>query len=411
MDQATFEQLLLRPEGETLDFKRDQYKLTNNDEKSELVKDILAFANTPREDEAFILIGVNDGKGSRAVLRGIPPADQLDDANVQGLINGKTNRRVEFVYEPFVYAGLTFGVLCIQPQDGFRYLEQDFGKLKRNHLYVRRGSSTCLLTPDEIYEMGAASRAQESPALALQIVGWPNGENFNDAVEVTRTLLAPPDNIPVLRKACRGTRVTLAGQTLEIPDLSYSRFDQNDDFFNDVVKYRTFKNFYVPFTFAIANVGRVAGTGVSFCLEATHPGFRAREEDDTPPLPAISRIASLCPIRRSPLVKAQFEMKSDPSTGRVILRSHPVDIPPGKTHEFRDAIYFGCDKTGDVVLKGKLYANNVPRPLDTEITIGFVIEKGVITTEDLELAHYWYSAGYTDPADSGGDASATDHDS
>ena len=65
MDQLTESQiknLLEQNEGIALDFKRDQYKFkgATKDEKSELLKDILAFANTLRDSTAYILIGIDE---------------------------------------------------------------------------------------------------------------------------------------------------------------------------------------------------------------------------------------------------------------------------------------------------------------------------------------------------------------
>jgi hypothetical protein len=59
MDAQLFEKLLKEPESQTLDFKVDQYsfKGATDDEKSELLKDILAFVNVWRETDAYILIG------------------------------------------------------------------------------------------------------------------------------------------------------------------------------------------------------------------------------------------------------------------------------------------------------------------------------------------------------------------
>ena len=50
--------LLKRQESTTLDFKRDQYRLTTDEEKGGFIKDLLAFANTPRVAGAHIIIGV-----------------------------------------------------------------------------------------------------------------------------------------------------------------------------------------------------------------------------------------------------------------------------------------------------------------------------------------------------------------
>jgi hypothetical protein len=54
------ETLLYQSEGTALDFKLKQYPFNGatDEEKSELLKDILAFANSWRREEAFIVVGV-----------------------------------------------------------------------------------------------------------------------------------------------------------------------------------------------------------------------------------------------------------------------------------------------------------------------------------------------------------------
>lgn len=53
MNKELFERLLYEEETATLDFKRDQYRFAKaaDDEKSELLKDILGFANAWRRSE------------------------------------------------------------------------------------------------------------------------------------------------------------------------------------------------------------------------------------------------------------------------------------------------------------------------------------------------------------------------
>lgn len=60
MDATLFDRLLYEEESPTLDFKQGQYRFVaaTDLEKSELLKDILGFANAWRRSEAYILIGV-----------------------------------------------------------------------------------------------------------------------------------------------------------------------------------------------------------------------------------------------------------------------------------------------------------------------------------------------------------------
>jgi len=61
MDDTILEDLLRSRESETLDFKLEYYfGKDSEDKKSELLKDILAFANCPRSVPAYILIGVEE---------------------------------------------------------------------------------------------------------------------------------------------------------------------------------------------------------------------------------------------------------------------------------------------------------------------------------------------------------------
>lgn len=64
MTTQELEQLLYEEERTTLDFKQKQYPFAkaSDEEKGELIKDILAFANAWRRTTAYILIGVEEVK-------------------------------------------------------------------------------------------------------------------------------------------------------------------------------------------------------------------------------------------------------------------------------------------------------------------------------------------------------------
>lgn len=62
------DELIYEEESATLDFKSKQYLFdgANDYEKSELLKDILAFANAWRRTDAYILIGIEEVKGEKS---------------------------------------------------------------------------------------------------------------------------------------------------------------------------------------------------------------------------------------------------------------------------------------------------------------------------------------------------------
>jgi hypothetical protein len=155
MNATLFEELLNEDESSMLDFKRDQYPFdkATDEQKSELLKDILAFANAWRRTDAYILVGVEDVKGGRSKAVGI--TSHFNDASIQQFVNSKTNRPVIFSYEVFPFEGIQVGILQISLQDRPIYLKKNFGKLKQHEVYIRRGSSTDTADPDEVAKMGS----------------------------------------------------------------------------------------------------------------------------------------------------------------------------------------------------------------------------------------------------------------
>lgn len=158
MNDTLLEQLLNEDESSSLDFKQAQYPFdgANDEQKSELLKDILAFTNAWRRTDAYILIGVEEIKGGRSRVLGIQ--HHLDDANLQQFVNSKTRRPIEFSYRGYPFEGLQLGIITIPVQERPVFLDKkNYGILRKNVVYIRRSSSTDEAKPDEIASMGAAA--------------------------------------------------------------------------------------------------------------------------------------------------------------------------------------------------------------------------------------------------------------
>ena len=173
---ALFEQLLNQEEGIALDFKREQYPFDGKpkDVQSELLKDILAFANTQRNSSAYILIGVEEVKGGRSKVVGVE--NHLDDAKLQQFVNSKTQPPVDFAYFPFRTEGVEVGIIEIPIQKRPIYPKRTFGKVKENIVYIRRGSATMTATPDESTQMSIESASLAS-GVTPQIVSESEDSN------------------------------------------------------------------------------------------------------------------------------------------------------------------------------------------------------------------------------------------
>ncbi len=59
MTESAFEELLIRMEGESIDFKGKDYpNLVDEVKKVDFIKDTICMVNTPREGPAYLMTGV-----------------------------------------------------------------------------------------------------------------------------------------------------------------------------------------------------------------------------------------------------------------------------------------------------------------------------------------------------------------
>lgn len=174
--------LRYKSEGTDIDFKSAQYRFIggSEDEKAEMLKDILAMANAWRDGPSYILLGFKDQRPHPAEVVGI--SQSIDDAKVQQFVHGKVKPKLTFNYEEHLYEGKTIGVLSIPKQKRPYYLSNPYGKLKSNVVYVRRGSSTDEAEPPEITAMATADAGRGDMQVDLSAL-TPDNDNLPDTFE------------------------------------------------------------------------------------------------------------------------------------------------------------------------------------------------------------------------------------
>ncbi len=155
MNDKLLEELLISDESDTLDFKQDQYIFANGSEmeKSKLLKDLIAFANTRRNKDAYILVGIIDKKGEKSLIKGV--TEHPISNNLQQFVRSRTNKVLQFAYAKCLIGGLEIGVYTIPPQSGPFWLMKTYGEVRAGRVYIRRGDATMEATPDEVAEMGS----------------------------------------------------------------------------------------------------------------------------------------------------------------------------------------------------------------------------------------------------------------
>jgi hypothetical protein len=347
MDEAFIEQLLYENEGTELDFKRDQYPLTNPAEKGELTKDILTFANAWRRADAYILIGVDENKvNGRSTPVGV--TTHLNDANLQQMVNSKTNRPVTFSYDAVSFKGLQVGVIKIPVQERPSFLTRDFGRLKKDVVYVRRGSSTGTSDLDEVLKMKAD---MSGPTLDLQFA------NID-----TRILLGTKLNLISTVVEFEENKIPVSGShAWDVPSSIFG----NRNYKRDKAKYIFESEMMRDVGFSVFNSSSNLARNVR--LEANiqkQSKLRVLDEYGYPTAPSHEGFASsIRPILVRPDINVALRDKEwtvDVNFG---------NIQPGAKAWTRNVLYIGSAVDTAISIDGFLYADNIPSPQPVNLNV------------------------------------------
>ena len=364
IDGETLIGLLDMEEGLTLDFKREQYRFNKATpaDKSELLKDILAFANTQRYSTAYILVGVEEVKGGRSQVVGVD--DHLEDASLHQFVNGKTNMPVVFSYSAQGIDGKTVGVISIPIQQRPVWVEGKYGRVQANDVYIRDGSSTRTATPDEIAAMGRGNPAR------LQV-------QWGDA---TRRTVYPPDHVH------RNTGLKLPDQfqTWEGRSGDYdfkglARKLGIDPAVNDAGRFSWARErpMYKPLGLCFYNSSGSVGENVRFTgtlEDRRHSRFQ--QLDNKPLLPFGGE-------HFQPQDDKKIEIA--PSGDGLEIAVEVGHIRPGEYVWAGRGVRFSTKTTGTLTWKVRFVADNLPEPIEYPLSLRVEYEEREIRREDVEL--------------------------
>jgi len=145
--------LLNRMEDETLDFKAEGYDLSQDRSKFAFVKDVICMANTPRESDSFIVLGVKKYPNGTYDHKGL--SSHSDDADLQQQFTDRIYPIPTFSYVPVTFQGVQFGVVVIPPvKKGPCSPMRDLGDALRKWVtYYRRGSMNAQVPPEDLHRV------------------------------------------------------------------------------------------------------------------------------------------------------------------------------------------------------------------------------------------------------------------
>ena len=368
MDSSLIEELLNEDESATLDFKRDQYPFSgaSNDDKSELIKDILAFANAWRRTDAYILNGVNEVQGGRSTVIGV--SNHLDEASLQQLVNSKTNRPATFSYEVYSVDGKQVGVIRIPVQERPIYLLKDFGKLKGDAVYIRRGTSTDTTGPDEIAQMGAeVIERGKVPILDLQFANVGEHKKLGCHATLMSEVLVLPDQIEIP----------------EIPRGSGSApVPLNTNYYLDFRNYLRLTKALRPLGFVITNPGTVLATGVRIeIVKPKEKKFLLADAVSYPTRPTLWELRSM--ITQDIDIPVENPVTISFRGNNVEIGAEFGSIQP-KARSWSGIFHVGAMDDCSSSFEALIYADNLPEPLRVPLTLSIQAWDKVVTLEELK---------------------------
>jgi hypothetical protein len=252
MYDTLFDRWLYESESDSLDFKRDQYKFikATDQEKSEMLKDILSMVNSWRSVDGYIVIGIEDKPEKPNLIHGI--YEHIDDAKIQQFVNSKISGTCLFEYATYTKDSKTIGIIRIPVQKRPVYLTKDYGTLKADIVYVRRGSSTGIAKPDEVSKMGLDKNEVAFPNLEVGFFNILNNQMIGDVLKKETSYLTILDSIPEYSEGVSFKTLTVGN---------------NSEYYKDYIEFINFKYSYIPLHFAVKNIGEIEAVNLQFELE------------------------------------------------------------------------------------------------------------------------------------------------
>jgi hypothetical protein len=381
LNEDLIEELLYRSEGVDLDFKRTQYPFANakdEDKRAELLKDILAMANSWRDRTAYILLGFQEDKPNLPVTTGIE--EHLDDASIQQFINSKVEPPVEFRYEELTYREKHIGVISIPKQSRPFYVKKTYGKVHSNVVYVRRGSSTAEAEPPEIVRMTSTDAgALRAPAVELTLVDG-KGESAPSKCSLQRFDFGEIRDLPDLESP----------RTIGPYGISPDYFFQvNSSYWRDLAYYvqdmagsvRLRLRLINHSSFALSDCklkvsGTVASRDVALKTGSKLAERPARQSN------LLRNIRTFSDVTDQRARQAEFYIEKD--VGRQSLVILIPKILPGETFTATQYLALFPNVSGELVLAAILYATELSVPIVLKTSLDVEVEERVGDVDFLE---------------------------
>ena len=385
IDQLTI--LLHRSEGDTLDFKSKEYPFpcASDNDKSELLKDILSLANAWKDSPAYIVIGVTEDHGRAVAFLGV--RSHLPDHSLQQFVNARTNVPVRFQVETVSYEAVELDIICVAAQQARPiFLTKDYGRLKKNVVYVRRGSSTAEAAPDEIAEMGRSEAMTSNasvPSLVVEFAHPTKRERWGSTASIMCTELIdppppPPKKVSAVEQAARKANPLWGGQSL-IEAMTPRVTVRTGPDPKEVLEYLKANARFAGVSFWVQNVGTVNASNVHIDVRITRQdGVTIASGYDRPRKPRAPFDIGIH-REREPSIYV-FEQENE-----HVMSLNIGTLQPKAEHwvagDFIVAVSADCEIPALI----RVFADHLANPIESTLLLKVSVNSRVYTLDDLGI--------------------------
>jgi len=369
--------LLNMAESDTLDFKSMQYRFYggSDEEKAELLKDIVAFANAWKMSDAFIVIGVSEVNGRKDQVLGV--TEVLKDNDIQQFVNSKTTRPVRFHIYCDEIDGKTLNIIQVeQRQDRPIYLKNGFGKLRSPDVFVRIGSSTTVASPDEIIEMGR-SGDRERVAQARLDLEWVDGDRIQERLGKHASIHCA--NFLAQQSSPKADKLDILVRTTNSTDLERRLSFFRGASAEDLLRIAKERASYSGLKFWVKNCG--SRNASSITVKIPIPRLDGLRVIDYCELPNRPRGPLHLPDYTASLLDTQVTSGST----HWDIEAHVKTIRPQDEFWTNDCAYFSSNTDQTIETTAKIFADDLANPIEIPLKLTIQIAERNLTRADFGI--------------------------
>jgi hypothetical protein len=265
--------------------------------------------------------------------------------------------------------GVSLGIFEIESQP-IVFPKASYGKLHKNVVYVRQGSSTAEMTPDELVRSGERrARNALKPDVSLEFARVPKEHIVYSPQSAERV----------------GKEAAVSTFYLDLPEGGFPpmpQFAMEKDYYLNFAAFLRMAYTMFPVAFCLHNAGAATGHVLRCTLTVSaSEDFALYDQTGYPPWriwPHDFMIQNAW-VRQS---KGDITVEST-EKGHAVRWRVPKILPQETVFSTGCFLVQPVAATGELTLKTRIIGENLPEPVESELTLKTTVSRKAVSVEDI----------------------------